>query len=194
MVVSGTNVTAGSTITAISGNTVTLSANTGATAATNAQVTFAPPTTTATATTTTGSNTVTIAAASLPTNFVPTTGVTIGSSTNILGGTTVSNVSLASGTYTLTLSQPATATTATGALVFNALSNTYTGTTYNQGGSSVFGTLNLSGLAGSILIPGNLSMSNATVTENTNQGQIAASSNVSWIGGGTLTRGHQYSE
>ena len=36
------------------------------------------------------------------------------------------------------------------------------------------------------MIPGNLTIGNSTVTENTNQGQIAPSSNVTFLSGGTL--------
>ena len=115
--------------------------------------------------------------------------MTIGSSTNLAGGTTITGVSLAGGVYTLTLSQPATTTAAGNAtLVFNALSNGYTGDTVTQGGSlsTTGGTLNLSGQAGSIVVRGNLIINNSTVTMNANQGQIAATSNVSLFGGGVL--------
>jgi autotransporter-associated beta strand protein len=61
-------------------------------------------------------------------------------------------------------------------------SNTYTGTTYVDAG-----TLNLSAVASNIvIIPGDLTINNATVTMNTNAGQIAASSNVTIHGGGIL--------
>ncbi len=60
-------------------------------------------------------------------------------------------------------------------------SNDYTGTTYVLGG-----TLTLSKAAGLIAIPGDLVVTNSTVTMNAQQGQIAATSNVTINGGGTV--------
>ena len=187
MVVSGTNMTAGTTIKSIAGTTITLSSNTGGTAGTNVQVVFQPPTSTGTSTTTAGNNSVTIAANALGANFTPATGMAIGGP-NIPGGTTITSVSgsAASG-FTLGLSQNALASASNAVVTVGALSNTYTGGTYNNGGNSVFGTLNLTGLPGSIVVPGDLTIGNAGVTMVTNQGQIAPTSNVTWVSGGTLT-------
>ena len=68
-------------------------------------------------------------------------------------------------------------------------SNTYTGgTVVNGGAQSATDTINLSGAVGTVLIPGNsLVINNATVTMNTNQGQIAASNAVTLNGGSVLT-------
>ena len=60
-------------------------------------------------------------------------------------------------------------------------SNTYSGTTYVNGG-----TLNLSAGSGIVVVPGDLNINNATVTMNTNAGQIATTSNVTVVGTGTL--------
>jgi len=182
MAVSGSgNIPANSVITNISGTTVTINNTlTGTAAATNQQVVFAPATSTATSSTTAGSATVTMG--TVPAGFTPTAGMTIGGP-NIPGGTTITGVS---GT-TLTLSQPAIATGTTATLTFGALSNTYTGTTTNYGGSATFGQLTLNGLPGSVVVPGDVVLSNAALVENTNQGQIAPTSNVTFESGGSLT-------
>ncbi len=61
--------------------------------------------------------------------------------------------------------------------------NTFTGGTFVQQG-----TLNLNAAAGVVTVPGDLTINNAAVTMNTTApGQIAATSNVSINGGGTLT-------
>jgi autotransporter-associated beta strand protein len=174
MTVTGTGFS-GQTITAIAGNVLTLSS--APTAGTNIQTTFVPP---AAASTTNGTNTVTTAT----TAFTPTVGMAVGG-TGVPGGTTITAVSGSSGAWTLTLSNPVAAGTPT--LTYGALSNTYTGATVNNGGSSIFGTLNLSGLPGSIVIPGDLTVGNAAVTMVTNQGQIAPTSNVTFVSGGALT-------
>ncbi|MDB5320604.1 MAG: Autotransporter-associated beta strand repeat protein [Phycisphaerales bacterium] len=179
MGVSGTNITAGSTITSIAGNVITLSAATGGTTAgTNVAVTFSPPAIAA-STTTAGSNSVTLGTAA-PAGIVP--GMAVGGP-NIPGGTTVVSVSGTS----LVLSQPAILTGSAATITLGAPSNTYTGATINNGGSSIFGAMSLNGLPGSIVIPGDLTIGNAGVTMVTNQGQIAPTSNVSWTSGGTLT-------
>jgi hypothetical protein len=61
------------------------------------------------------------------------------------------------------------------------VSNDYSGGTFVNGG-----TLNLSGAASTIVVPGALTINNSTVTMNTNQGQIATSSVVTLNGGGVL--------
>jgi len=69
--------------------------------------------------------------------------------------------------------------------IAGAASNSYTGGTFVQGG-----TLTLAGGAGSIVIPGDLTLNNANVSwasGNTNAGQIAATSKVTINGGGALT-------
>jgi autotransporter-associated beta strand protein len=209
--VSGPGIPANEYITAINGTTVTITTGTGVTAGSNStltfgaitpitisaavttatgatQVSFAPVQSTATGVTTANSNSVTIAAANLPANFVPAVGMTIGSTVNLAGGSTITAVDLSGGIYTLTLSQPATTTAANAALVFNAMSSGYTGDTVTQGGSlsTAGGTLNLSGAAGSLTVRGNLVINNSTVNMVANQGQIAATSSVSIFGGGVL--------
>ncbi|WP_166442612.1 autotransporter-associated beta strand repeat-containing protein [Phragmitibacter flavus] len=93
----------------------------------------------------------------------------INQNTTTLGLQVVGNIDLIkSGGGTLTLNQRA--------------SNTFTGTTYVTAG-----VLNLSAGAGIVTIPGPLVINNATVTMNTNAGQIAATSDVSLIGSSTLT-------
>ncbi|WP_395736536.1 autotransporter-associated beta strand repeat-containing protein [Prosthecobacter sp.] len=191
-VASGASITAGTTITAIAGNVLTLSTATTAGTTGTVEVAFAPvSTTTANASVTSASTTVTVAQASLPTNFTPTAGMAIGNAANIVGGTTISGTPvLNAGVWTITLSQPAISTSSTAALTFGAISNTYTGGTFINASNDGYagGTTNLSGLPGSIVIPGNLTISGgAVVTMNTNQGQIAATSNVTFNGSGTLT-------
>ena len=177
-VISGTGIAANTTITNIAGNVITLSAATTAAGTGPVNLAFSAPTI-ANSTTTSGSVSVTLGS-SAPAGI--TAGMAVGGP-NIAPGTTVVSVS---GT-TLTLSQPAIASGTTASITLGAPSNTYTGATVNNGGASVFGLLNLSGQAGSIVIPGDLTISNTNVTENTNQGQIAPTSNVRWVGGGTLT-------
>ncbi len=189
MGVTGTGLPAGEYISGIAGTTITVTTGSGITAASNSQLTFAPAVTTGTSTTNAGSSTVTTQGGAFSAGglFVPTIGMAIGGP-NIAGGTTITNIvgDNTSG-FTFTLSQPALSSSTTAVVTVGAVSNTYTGATFNQGGSSVFGTLNLNGQPGSVVIPGDFTISNTGVNENTNQGQIAATSNVSWIGGGTLT-------
>ena len=127
---------------------------------------------------------------------VPTTtgllaGMTV-SGIGIPGGSTIQSIS---GPNTYVLSSNATATqgsqlsygpgTSGVDVVNSAFSNNYTGGTFvNQG------TLNLAGLAGAIVIPGNLTINGSTggtvVTMVTNPQQIAAAGNVTINGNGTL--------
>ncbi|MEA3211483.1 MAG: hypothetical protein QOE70_4540 [Chthoniobacter sp.] len=189
MAVTGTGIPANEFITGIAGNTITITTGTGVVAGTNIQTTFTPPASAATSGTTINSNTVTTAANAFSGGaaFLPTAGMAIGGP-NILGGTTITAVTGTNATgFTLTLSQPAIATSATAVVTVGALSNTYTGATVNNGGSNIFGVLNLSGQPGSIVVPGDLTIGNAGVTMVTNQGQIAPTSNVTWVSGGTLT-------
>ncbi len=184
---------AGTTILAISGTTVTLSASTVAGTTGNQQLTFAPPASTATSTTTLGSSSVTTAANAFPTSFAPTIGQSIGGPT-IPGGATISSVSGTNATgFTIGFTAPngagALATGTTAAITVGSLSNTYTGTTTVNSTTDQYagGTTNLTGNAGAIVIPGNLFINGgATVTMNTNQGQIAATSNITVNGSGTL--------
>ena len=134
----------------------------------------------------------TVAQASLPTNFTPVAGQVIGSTVNIPGGTTiVGSPVLAGGIYTITLSQAATTTAAgTASLTFGASSNTYTGNTTIDSSTDQYagGTTTLSGFAGAIVIPGNLTINGgATLAEGTNQGQIATTSAITINGSGILT-------
>ena len=191
MAVSGGLITANTTITAITGNVLTLSLATaanGTTAVTN-QISFAPVTSTsAVGATTAGSNTVSILASNLPAGFTPAVGMILGSSVNLPGGDTITVVSLGT-TDTFTLAQNATTTSAAASLVFNAMSNNYTGGTVVNSAVDTYagGTTNLSGFAGSITIPGNLTINGgATVTEVANQGQIATTSAITINGSGTL--------
>jgi autotransporter-associated beta strand protein len=189
MAVTGTGLPAGEFITGISANAITVTTGTGVTAATNSQVTFAPPASAATSGTTINTPTVTTAANAFAGGaaFLPTVGMAIGGPA-IPGGTTIQSFTGTNATgFTFTLSQNAIASSATAVVTVGAESNTYTGPTINNGGSSIFGTLNLTGQPGSIVIPGDLNIGNAGVTEVTNQGQIAATSNVTWVSGGTLT-------
>lgn len=98
--------------------------------------------------------------------------VYVNQATTTIGANITGNLSLVkSGGSTLTLNN----SVAVG-------NNTFTGTTYANGG-----TTNLSAAAANIvLIPGDLVINNATVTMVTNAGQIAASSNVTINGGGIL--------
>ncbi|MDB6120931.1 MAG: hypothetical protein JWO08_4712, partial [Verrucomicrobiaceae bacterium] len=113
--------------------------------------------------------------------------VTVGSNANIVVGQKVTGTGIPAGTtvtaingLNITLSNNATA--GTNDLVYSTTqSNSYTGPTIvNQG------TLNLTGLAGSLVIPGDLTINNATVTMNGVAGQIASSANIAINGGGVL--------
>ncbi|MDI1315147.1 autotransporter-associated beta strand repeat-containing protein, partial [Prosthecobacter sp.] len=90
-------------------------------------------------------------------------------------------------TFTITSGTGVTAGTnvasTIGSPAIGGYSNTYSGpTVVNQG------TLTLSGTLGSIQVPGDLIINNANVTETTNAGQIASSSNVTFNGNaGVLT-------
>ncbi len=113
-----------------------------------------------------------------------TAGMAVGmpvSGTGIPAGTTITSVD--SGTV-VTISQATTQALSATNLTF-VQSNRYTGTTYANGG----GVLNLSGPAGSVVIPGELVIAgnNSRVTMNTNAGQIASTANVTINGGGVLT-------
>lgn len=103
------------------------------------------------------------------------------SGTGIPAGTTITSVD--SGTV-VTISQATTQALSATSLTF-VQSNRYTGTTYANGG----GVLNLSGPAGSVVIPGDLVLAgnNSRVAMNTNAGQIAPTANVTINGGGVLT-------
>lgn len=189
MGVTGTNIGAGATITGIAGNVITLSVANGAAAGTNVQVVFDPPASTATSTTTAGSPTVTTAANAFAAGFTPTIGMAVGGP-NIAGGATLLSFTGTNATgFTFTLSQNAIATGATAVVTVGAMSNTYTGDTVTNSGTinTAGGVLNLTGQPGSITVQGNLIINNSTVTMVTNQGQIAATSNVTINGGGVLT-------
>ena len=164
-------------ITGLTANTITLASGTTVLGTAPLNLTIAPPTASSVEN---GTTTLTTA----ETTFTPTIGMAVGG-TGILGGTTITNVAGSSGAWTLTLSQAAIAS-ATNTLTFGALSNTYTGTTYSDGGVATTGALSISGLPGSIVIPGNLNLYN-TNTATVTQGAIAATSNVSINSGGTLT-------
>ncbi|MEA3212062.1 MAG: hypothetical protein QOE70_5119 [Chthoniobacter sp.] len=187
MAVSGTGIPASEFITGISGNTITITTGTGVAAGTNIQTTFAPPASPATSGTTINSTTVTTAANAFAggATFVPVVGMAIGGP-NIPGGTTIASFTGTNAAgFTFTLSQPAIATSAAAVVTVGALSNTYTGATVTNGGSSIFGALNISGLPGSVVIPGDLTVGNTTATV-TVQGGIASTSNATVNSGGTL--------
>jgi autotransporter-associated beta strand protein len=109
-----------------------------------------------------------------------TVGFTVGqvvNGTNIPVGATITAI----GPNGLTISVNATAA-GTNSLTYSG-NNTYSGGTFVQGG-----TLSLNGLIGSAVIPGDLTINNATVTEANNiAGQINSASNVTINGGGVLT-------
>ena len=174
----------GEFITAINGNTVFISTGTGVTAGTN-NLTFGSAVIVA-GTTTVGSNTVTVANAN---------GLAVGmivTGASIPTGPTISAIT-GPNTYTLstnvTPTQGSQLTYSPGTsginLTTSAFSNNYTGGTFvNQG------TLNLGGLAGTTVIPGNLTINGSTggtsVNMLTNPQQIAATGNVTINGTGTL--------
>ena len=92
--------------------------------------------------------------------------------------------------FSLSLSQNAIATGAANAVVtVGAINEGYTGTTTSSSGvvDNTGGAINLNGLPGSIVVLGNLTINNSTVTMNTNQGQIAATSVITLNGGSALT-------
>ena len=109
---------------------------------------------------------------------------------NIPGGATLLSFTGTNATgFTFTLSQNALATSATNVITVGAMSNAYTGTTTINSSTDQYagGTTNLTGLPGSIVIPGNLTINGgATVTMNTNQGQIASTSAMTINGSGVL--------
>ncbi|OYW28093.1 MAG: hypothetical protein B7Z47_06115, partial [Chthoniobacter sp. 12-60-6] len=114
--------------------------------------------------------------------------VAVSSNANLVVGQTVTGAGVPAGTTVtsiagnnITLSNSVTAGSV--ALTFSTVqSNTYTGpTVVNQG------TLTLAGQAGSIVIPGDLTLNNAVVTMTLNAGQIAAGSNITINSGSTLT-------
>ena len=170
--VTGAGIAAGTTISAISGNVITLSAITTAAGAANTNLTFAPATASGvlngTTMLTTGGT------------FAPFVGMVVGG-TGIPAGTVVLGVAGSSGAWVLTLNNAATVSAAS-SLTFGAPSSAYTGPTFVNNG-----TLNLSGQVGSVVVPGNLTINGATATMNANQGQIAPTSNVTLGGGGVLT-------
>ncbi|MGB8169481.1 MAG: autotransporter-associated beta strand repeat-containing protein [Chthoniobacteraceae bacterium] len=119
----------------------------------------------------------TAAGASVP--ITNTTGLTVGQAvigTGIPNDTTITAIV---DNTSVTLSNPTTAAIT----LFQAggVNNTYTGGTFVQAG-----TLNLSGPAGSVAIPGDLTINNATVTMNVYGGQIAPTGTVNINGGGVL--------
>jgi len=122
----------------------------------------------------------------------PGTTVSIANTTGLTPGMLITGASIPAGTtiasinpnVSVTLSAATTASIGANAplLAPLGLANTYTGGTVVQAG-----TLNLNGFATAQTIPGNLTINNATVTMNTNAGQIAATSNLAINGGGTIT-------
>ena len=153
----------------------------------------------------TGSGTMTLSPqlvmnGSMNNNPLTNTTITVPTTVGLLAGMTVtgsgipanSTISAITGPNTYTLSTSANSTQGAQLtygpgtaiipnLATSAFSNTYTGGTFvNQG------TLVLSGIAGSTVIPGDITINNATVTMNTNPQQIVATGNVAINGGGTL--------
>ncbi len=128
----------------------------------------------------------------LGTQTDPGTTVTVANTSNLTVGMLVTGTSIPAGTTiaaitpntSVTLSAATTVSIGANAplLVPLGLANTYTGNTIVQQG-----TLNLNGFATAQTIPGNLTLNNANVTMNANPGQIAATSNVTINGGGTIT-------
>ncbi len=133
------------------------------------------------ATTTAGSATVTVASTIGLYVGMPVTG-----NASIPENSYISAIT-SSTTFTITTGTGVTAgtnvATTIGAPAIGGYSNSYTGpTVVNQG------TLTLSGTLGSIQVPGDLIINNANVTETTNGGQIASTSNVTFNGNtGVLT-------
>ena len=105
-------------------------------------------------------------------------------------GTTITPIS----GNNITLSAPVTASGTPTLAYSSSLSNTYTGATIVDQG-----TLNLTGIAGTTVIPGDLTINGSTTSTPTtvtmvgNAGQIASSANISINGGSLLTlRGQQH--
>ena len=170
-VASGQGIQPGTTITAISGGSLTLSLATTASQSGPWQFFTAPSASSVLNNTGTLTTTGT---------FTPFIGMAVGGA-GIPAGSNVTAISGSSGAWTLTLNNAATVS-ATNSLTFGAPSNSYSGTTVvNQG------TLNLSGQVGSVVVPGNLAVNGGTVAMNANAGQIAPASNVTLGGGGSLT-------
>jgi autotransporter-associated beta strand protein len=177
--VTGTNIPANTTITSINGNVLGLSAVTSGALAANALLTITPPQ--AGANLTVGQGTASLS----ETTFTPTVGMAVGG-TGILPGTSITAVSGSVGNWTVTLSNQAQSS-GSPVLTFGANSNTYTGGTIVNGIGGANAVLNLSGSAGSVVIPGNLTIQgNGVVTENVIPGQIAPTSNVFINGSGQL--------
>ncbi|MEA3207689.1 MAG: hypothetical protein QOE70_746 [Chthoniobacter sp.] len=174
-VVSGTSITAGTTITGIAGTTITISNALGGTGAQTLSLNFLPQVTSSTLVA--GNTAVTVAAGTNIANGQTVLGVGIPAGTTVVsgGGTTalvLSNAPTVTGVANLSYAPAGT-----------AASNTYTGGTFIQTSN-----VNLSGNPGSTVIPGDLTIYNgATVTMVTNAGQIAPTSNLTIVGGGTMT-------
>lgn len=123
---------------------------------------------------------------------ITTTTLTVASTTGLATTGTVTGANIpASDTYTVTNGTTITLGTATTnaaavtnvLLTFAAQSSTYTG-----GAIVDQGTLTLSGAAGTVSVPGNLTVNGgATLTETANAGQIATTSNVTLNNNATLT-------
>lgn len=124
------------------------------------------------------------ATATTQTITVPsTTGITPTTGSITLAGATAATYTVASGT-TITLTYTGTPTAQYDLLsTTTTYSNTYTGGTIVDQG-----TLTLSGAAGTVSVPGPLTINGgATLTETTNAGQIATTSNVTLNNNATLT-------
>ncbi|HEY5312175.1 MAG TPA: autotransporter-associated beta strand repeat-containing protein, partial [Pirellulales bacterium] len=183
--VNGFGINPGTVIAGISGNTVTLSGATAAVASgTTAMLTFGAPLAGTTNTvTTTGATTLNSATVTLATTAGLYPGMIV-SGSGIPSGDYISAVASAT---TLTLGVAASAKVATDTLTFASPSLLNYSNLYSGGTIVDQGTLSLSGTLGSTQIPGNLTMAGGNVTEVTNAGQIASTSNVTINGFGTLT-------
>ena len=154
----GNGLTAGATIVSFSGNSVNMSLNTSGSTGAGTWMVFSPAQVVSTETA--GSNQLTLGLASTQ-GWTP--GMAVGGS-GIPAATTITGITSVSGsTYTVTLSNNATAN-GSPTLSYGAQSNSYSGTTYVDQGQ-----LNLNGQLGAVLIPGNLVLNGWNVTMNTNR-------------------------
>ena len=194
MSVTGYGMNPGTIISSINGTTVTLNQATASVASgTAATLTFGAPLNSsvnavAVTGTTTGNNaTVTLlsTAGLYPGMAITGPGIPAGDTIATIASATTVTLTTATnptgfGPGTLSISSPST-------LV--AFSEGYTGSTVVNQGLLVFGgTTNPAGSGlGSLVIPGNLILNNASATQSTNNGSIANTSNLTINGAGTLT-------
>ena len=174
MGVSGTGIPAGTTITGIAGNVLTLNNSTTAASAAGNLI-FTPPTA---ATTANGTTTVTEASSA----FTPTVGMTV-TGPGVAPGTRIQAVSGSPGSYTLTMNNNIPAGTPT--LSYGGQSNSYSGGTFVNEGQLTFAAIPTQMIPGDVTINANAVTASSLVE--TASGQLAPTANVTINGAGTVT-------